>query len=97
MAGNPDLQSAFDAAIAQVGQCIAAGMVTSKGEPAAPYLEKLQRELHEERTRAVQTAVFDRAWFQTTLRWLVDWAPDDDLTLIAALGRIARAAPRALP
>jgi hypothetical protein len=27
---------------------------------------------------------------QKTIRWVADWAPATDLTLIAALGRIAR-------
>jgi hypothetical protein len=35
----------------------------------------------------------DREWFQRTVRWVVEWVPDTELTLIAALGRIARAAP----
>jgi hypothetical protein len=33
----------------------------------------------------------DRDWFQQTVRWVTEWVPDTEITLIAALGRIARA------
>lgn len=93
MAGKPELEAAFDAAIADVAKCTAAGMETSSGGSAATQLEKLGAELLTERTRATNNGSVDRAWLQATLRWLVAWAPDEDLTLIAALGRIARAGP----
>ena len=32
----------------------------------------------------------DREWVQKTIRWVVDWVPESDLTILAALGRIAR-------
>jgi hypothetical protein len=63
------------------------------GEPAAPLLEKLEKELKLERTRAIERGAVDLEWFQRTVRDLVEWVPETELTLIAALGRIARAAP----
>lgn len=62
------------------------------GEPARPYLEKLTEELKLERARALDRGAVDREWFQKTIRWLIEWAPDTELALVAALGRIARAA-----
>jgi hypothetical protein len=50
-----------------------------------------------ERTRAVERRAIDRVWVQRTIRWLVEWAPESDLTLIAALGRIARITPTSTP
>lgn len=63
------------------------------GEPARPYLEKLQEELELERARALERGAVDREWFQKTVRWLIEWAPDTELPLVAAFGRIARASP----
>lgn len=64
------------------------------GESAGPYLEKLEEELKLERNRALKSGAVDREWFQKTLRGLLEWVPETELTLIAALGRIARSAPR---
>jgi hypothetical protein len=91
-----ELTSAFDAAIGQVAKCIKAQMPAIGGESAEPYLRKLEAELKTERARAVERGTVDRDWFQTTVQWLVEWVPETELTLIAALGRIARAGP-ALP
>ncbi|HET9635121.1 MAG TPA: hypothetical protein VFP26_04255 [Gemmatimonadaceae bacterium] len=41
----------------------------------------------------MQRGSVDKDWFQKTVRWVVEWAPENDLTLIAALGGIARARP----
>jgi hypothetical protein len=63
------------------------------GEPAGPLLEKLEEEFKLERARALERGAVDREWFQGTVRDLVEWVPETELTLIAALGRIARTAP----
>jgi len=93
MIRNPELESAFDAAITQAQDCLKAGMTTATGESARPQLEELERELRSERQHVIESGVVDQAWFQKTLRALVDWLPDTEMTLIAALGRIARARP----
>ena len=97
MSTNAELESAFDAAIAQVRKSIKAGMKTVRGEPAGPYLEKLGEELKLERARALGREAVDREWFQKTVRDLIEWVPETELTLIAALGQIARAAPTIRP
>jgi len=93
LATTVELESAFDAAITQSRKCIRAGMKAIGGEPAGPLLEKLEEELKLERGRSLERGAVDREWFQRTVRDLVEWVPETELTLIAALGRIARAAP----
>jgi len=93
LATAAELKTAFDAAIAQTRKSLKAGMKTIADEPAAPYLKKLQEELTLERGRALERGGVDREWFQKTVRGLIEWAPETELSLVAALGRIARAAP----
>jgi hypothetical protein len=88
-----DLESAFDTALRHVRQSIASGMKTSGGSLARPQLEKLETELSQERAKALELGIVDREWLQKTVREVVEWVPDTDLTLVAALGRIVRAAP----
>ena len=95
MATTAELKTAFDAAIAQTRKCLKTGMKTIGGAPAAAYLKKLQEELTLERARALERGGIDREWFQKTVRDLIEWAPETELSLVAALGRIARAAPSA--
>ena len=95
MATTAELKTAFDAAIAQTRKSLKAGMKTIAGEPAAAHLKKLQQELTLERARALKRGEVDREWFQKTVRDLIEWAPETELSLVAALGRIARAAPAA--
>jgi hypothetical protein len=71
-------------------------MVAVGGEKAAPYLQKLEQELKLERARSVERGAVDKEWFQKTVRWLLEWVPETELALIAALGRIARATPTVL-
>lgn len=92
MAKPADLQSAFDKALTQVQQSIASGMEASDGSSALPYLEKLEQELRGQRASSLERGSLDREWFQNTIRWVIEWVPDDELTLVAALGRIVRAA-----
>jgi hypothetical protein len=72
-------------------------MKTVKGVSARSHLEKLEKELKEERTLALQRETVDRVWLQRTVRWVVEWVPDKELALLAALGAIVRAAPADLP
>jgi len=91
-----DLEIAFDEALTHVERLLATDMKTSDGASARPQLEKLEGELKSQRVRALKRGTIDREWFQKTLRWVVEWVPDTDLTLIASLGRIVRSAPPAL-
>ena len=94
MAKGSELESAFDAALAEVRKCKSAGMLANDGNSAAEYLEQFLDELAAERARAIERGTVDREWFQRTVRWLVEWVPETDLTLIAALGQIIRAAAK---
>jgi hypothetical protein len=93
MADNSDLGDAFDAALAATRRERSAGMTCADGSSAAANLNQLERELVEARQYALQRGMVDIEWFQKTVRWLVDWVPETELTLIAALGQIARANP----
>ncbi len=88
-----DLESAFNTALTQVRRSIASGMKTSDGSSARLQLEKLERELRAQRATSMERGTVDRNWLQKTVRWVVEWVPDTDITLLAALGRIGRAAP----
>ena len=88
-----DLESAFDSTLSEVRKALAQGMLTANGVSAQSKLEILEGELKAERARALERGAVDRAWFQGTVKWVVDWLPENELTLIAALGRIARAKP----
>lgn len=92
MAKSRELEKAFDAAIGQVQRALARGMTAVDGEPAESQLRKLGSELETQRDHAAKTGAIDRAWFQQTVRWMDVWVPETEITLIAALGRIARSA-----
>jgi hypothetical protein len=91
-----DMEVAFDAALRHVERSLATGLKTMNGDSARPQLEKLERELRIQRDRALKRGAVDREWFQQTVRWVTEWVPDTEITLIAALGRIVRAVPPAL-
>jgi hypothetical protein len=93
LAKPADLESAFDKALTQIRRSISSGMKTSGGSSARPQLETLETELKREQVKALERGGVDREWLQKTVRWVVEWVPDTNLTLVAALGRIVRAAP----
>jgi hypothetical protein len=88
-----ELEKAFDGALAKVQVLIATGMKAMDGSSAVPQLEALANELRRERANTLERGTIDREWIQKTVRSVVEWVPDTQLTLIAALGRIVRAAP----
>lgn len=90
MATNHDIETAFDAAIDQVRRAAARGLSTPDGQPVREQLGQLEFRLGTERVAAVERGAIDRDWVQKTVRWVVEWMPESDLTIIAALGRIAR-------
>ena len=94
---TPQLQLAFDLALARVERLLANDIKTVKGVSARPQLEELEKELKQERTLALERETVDRVWLQRTVRWVVEWVPDKELTLLSALGAIVRAAPADLP
>ena len=91
-----DLENAFDDALAHVARLIRADMRTADGDSARTQLEELEKQLKRERAKAVERRTVDREWFQKTVRWVIEWVPDDELTLVAALGAMARATPSGL-
>jgi hypothetical protein len=96
LAKGQELEVAFEAALTHVERSLGRDMKTMNGDSAKPQLEKLERELRVQRDQARSRGTVDRDWFQETVRWVTEWVPDTEITLIAALGRIVRSAPRAL-
>jgi hypothetical protein len=94
MASAKEIETVFDAAIDQVQRIAAAGLATPEGRPVVEQLGQLEFRLSAERAKAVDQGTVSAEWVQRTIRWVVEWMPESDLTVIAALGRIARLAPR---
>jgi hypothetical protein len=90
MAADQEIEIAFDAAIDQVRRAIAAGLAADDGRSVREELGQLEFRLQAERAHAIARHTVDRDWVQKTIRWVVDWVPESDLTILAALGRIAR-------
>ncbi|HXG69656.1 MAG TPA: hypothetical protein VNJ04_03475 [Gemmatimonadaceae bacterium] len=91
-----DLDTSFSVAIRTVEKAILSRMKTRSGASAVENLTRLRAELEAGRAAAHERGAVDLEWFQRTVRWVVEWSPDTDLTLIAALGRIARTPPARL-
>jgi len=96
MATPAEIESVFDEALRLTNRALSGALETIDVEEARPKLEALAAELLIERDRAIERGSVDREWIQKTVRWMVEWVPDSDLTLIAAIGRIARLTPTAV-
>ena len=94
MASAKEIEAAFDAAIDQVQRIAATGLKTPEGRVVVEQLGQLEFRLRTERAKAVEQSTVSAEWVQRTIRWVVEWMPESELTVIAALGRIARLAPR---
>ena len=94
---HPTLADAFDATLRAIERAIAGGSRTRAGEPARAELERLRVEVVTARQAAMDHGVVDREWVARAVREVAAWAPDDEIDLIAALGRIARAATATSP
>ena len=89
-----DLGAAFDSCLTEIRKASQRRMTTVTGASAESKLETIEAEVSAERSRALERGFVDRDWFQSTVKWMVEWLPETELTLIAALGRIARAKPK---
>ena len=97
MTKGSELDAAFDGAFTLIRQSQKAKMKTGSGEDARPLLKQLEEELKAERARSAERGAVDAEWFRHTLRWVVEWLPEDQPQLIGALGKIARAHSNPLP
>jgi hypothetical protein len=93
MSDFTDIEAAFDAAIDQAQRAAAADMTALNGGSARQQLGQLEFRLRDERDKALERGSVSRDWVQRTIRWAVEWTPESDITIIAALGRISRLAP----
>ena len=83
-----DLANAIDAAVRAADAALANEMQALDGRPAEPHLERLRRDLLAMRARGAVGADELRAM----IRDVASWAPEDDVSLLGALGVVARAA-----
>jgi hypothetical protein len=88
---TPGLLEAFDQTIAVVRRLEAEGLRTASGASAGRELERLLDELVARRADVATGAPFDREWAGRTVRWVAQWLPERELSLLARLGGIARA------
>lgn len=95
MSAATKVETAFEHALEKVDRAIAVGMKTPKGSSAVPELQRLRSELEQERERSRERGFPDPEWVRRVIRDVVDWTPENELGLLAALGRIARAGVRA--
>lgn len=93
MTDSEEIEAAFADALEAVEAAAASGMISLNGDSAREQLGQLEFRLRDERVKALERGSVSRDWVQKTIRWTVEWAPESDITLIAALGRIARLAP----
>jgi hypothetical protein len=82
-----ELTEAIDAAVRAADKALAGEMRAADGQPAAPHLERMRRDLLAMRARGA----VDPDELRHMIRSVAGWAPEDDVSLLAALGLIARA------
>ncbi|HLA14509.1 MAG TPA: hypothetical protein VJZ25_05740 [Gemmatimonadaceae bacterium] len=92
MTTTRDIEIAFDGALDQVTRAAATEWAKELGQ----QLGQLEFRLRAERAKALERGTVDPDWVRTTVRWVVEWVPESDLTIIAAVGRIARLSPGGL-
>ena len=90
MSHSTSVATAFDYAIRQVERALRAGMHTSADVDATPALQQLHAELRAHRDAAIARGAVDAAWIGATVRAVAVWAPAHDLTLLGALGALAK-------
>ena len=82
--------AAFDNAIRQVDRARREGMRTRGDADAASALDRLHADLVARRGDAVALGAVDAEWIGATVRAVAAWAPEHDLTLLGALGGLAK-------
>jgi hypothetical protein len=87
MTQSVDLGAAISAAVRAVDRALAHDMKAQDGTPAAPHLEQLRNDLLVIRARGA----VDANDLRRMIRSVAAWAPEDDVTLLSALGALARA------
>jgi len=85
-----ELVAALDVVLRQIDRARAGGMRTLRGDDAGHELDMLQAEMARQRELVEHGNDVDAAWLRETIRWVATWAPETDLTLLGALGALAR-------
>jgi hypothetical protein len=89
MTDTPPFLAAIDAALEEVDRARRRGLQAKDGTSADVELDVLEHALRAERDAAHARGAVDRTVVGALVRDLVRWYPDDQVRLIAALGKIA--------
>jgi hypothetical protein len=85
-----ELDPAIEAALHAVERALTNDMQTADGASAMTQLEQLRGHLQAIRARGA----LEPNELRTLIRWVAEWAPEDDVTLLGALGVIAQVPQR---
>lgn len=89
------VRSAFDHAIAVVIRAEAENARRAQDAALSDNLARLREALVADKAAAIAAGRPNEELLAELIRWVATWAPANDLIVLGALGRIARAARRA--
>jgi hypothetical protein len=84
------LAAAIAHAISAVDRAQASGMQTSTGDSAHEELDRLRADLNLEADELREGRTINADRVRAMIRRVAKWAPESDISLLAALGAIAR-------
>ena len=87
---STELIASLDTLLRRVERARAGGMRTLRGDDARQQLDMLAAEIARQRELVEHGSDVDADWLRETIRWVATWAPETDLTLLGALGALAR-------
>lgn len=87
---STEVVASLDRLLRQIERAQAAGMRNLRGGDARHQLDMLAAEIARQRELVEHGNDVDAAWLRETIRWVATWAPETDLTLLGALGALAR-------
>jgi hypothetical protein len=90
MAAVPSPLAALDSLLDVIDRALRAGMRTLGGDDAGPRLRALRAEVATQRETLRAGGALDAEWIRTTIRGVATWAPESDVSLLGALGALAR-------
>lgn len=92
---RPDVSpaNAFEQLLRTIDRALRGRMRTIAGDDASARLQSLREEVTAHRERVRGGGSVDGDWIRRTIREVAGWAPESDVSLLAALGAVARCAP----
>jgi hypothetical protein len=90
MINEKSLEAAIENALGAIDRARASGMRTSSGESADAKLDRLRADLVLEAAALREAGSVNADRIRAMIRSVADWAPESDVSLLSALGAIAR-------